>query len=384
MKSCCPLISKTMIYVGSPTIRNRGTIGGTLADADRTAELPAVAVALEAELIALGPKGARRIPAADFFRGDLSTDKRTDEMLREIRFPVSPNGSLSAFTEATNRHHDLALVGVAVYLEIEDSGTVAKARIVCNGIRVPLPSALNAPNKDFAATVPTPTQFTRRRNLVWTASSPRAIWRPTPSTVAPCCRVWSQGRSGKRSPADRVPSERRKDPRADVGERLREGRTPGGASLALADFLRYELRLTGTHVGARTASAGPVRFINGNTSRSCITLAVQLDGASIETVKALARSGALSPLQEALHEHHALQCGFCTPGFLMTAPRVAGAPIPEPSEQTIRRALAGNICRCTGYVHIVRAIHEAARQRLAEFGAEGEAPELEAQNFCCI
>ena len=134
VKSCCPLISKTMIYVGSPTIRNRGTIGGTLAHADRTAELPAVAVALEAELIALGPKGARRIPAADFFRGDLSTELRTDEMLREIRFPVSPNGSLSAFTEATNRHHDLALVGVAVYLEIEDSGTVAKARIVCNGM----------------------------------------------------------------------------------------------------------------------------------------------------------------------------------------------------------------------------------------------------------
>ena len=134
VKSCCPLISNTMVYVGSPTIRNRGTIGGTLAHADRTAELPAVAVALEAELIALGPKGTRRIPAADFFRGDLSTDLRTDEMLREIRFPVSPNGSLSAFTEATNRHHDLALIGVAVYLEIEDNRTVVKARIVCNGM----------------------------------------------------------------------------------------------------------------------------------------------------------------------------------------------------------------------------------------------------------
>jgi len=134
VKSCCPLISKTMIYLGSPTIRNRGTIGGTLAHADRTAELPAVAVALEAKLIALGPKGARRIPAANFFRGDLSTELRTDEMLREIRFPVSPNGSLSAFTEATNRHHDLALVGVAVYLQLDDNGAVAEARIVCNGV----------------------------------------------------------------------------------------------------------------------------------------------------------------------------------------------------------------------------------------------------------
>ena len=134
VKACCPLIAKTMIYLGSPTIRNRGTIGGTLAHADRTAELPAVAVALEADLIAQSPKGVRSIPADNFFRGDLSTDLRTDEMLREIRFPVSPARSLSAFTEATNRHHDLALVGVAVHLELAEDGTVAKARIVCNGI----------------------------------------------------------------------------------------------------------------------------------------------------------------------------------------------------------------------------------------------------------
>jgi CO/xanthine dehydrogenase FAD-binding subunit len=134
VKSCCPLISKTMIYLGSPTIRNRGTIGGTLAHADRTAELPAVAVALEAELIAQSPNGVRSIPAENFFCGDLSTDLQTDEMLREIRFPVSPARSLSAFTEATNRHHDLALAGIAVHLELAEDGTVAKARIVCNGI----------------------------------------------------------------------------------------------------------------------------------------------------------------------------------------------------------------------------------------------------------
>ncbi len=134
VKSCCPLISKTMIYLGSPTIRNRGTIGGTLAHADRTAELPAVALALEAELIAQSPDGVRSIPAENFFRGDLSTDLRTDEMLREIRFPVAPACSLSAFTEATNRHHDLALAGVAAHLELAEDGTVTKARIVCNGI----------------------------------------------------------------------------------------------------------------------------------------------------------------------------------------------------------------------------------------------------------
>jgi CO/xanthine dehydrogenase FAD-binding subunit len=134
VKSCCPLIAKAMIYVGSPTIRNRGSVGGTLAHADRTAELPAVAVALEAELIAQGPRGRRRIAAAKFFRGDLATDLQTDEMLREIRFPVSPSGSLCAFVEATNRHHDLALAGIAVHLLPDDDGKIANARIVCIGV----------------------------------------------------------------------------------------------------------------------------------------------------------------------------------------------------------------------------------------------------------
>lgn len=134
VRSCCPLLSKTLPYLGPPTIRNRGTIGGTLAHADRTAELPAVAVALDAELIAQGQHGRRSIVAEDFFRGDLTTALQSDEMLREIRFPISPSGSLSAFAEANNRHHDLALAGIAVLLAVNESGAVEKARVVCIGI----------------------------------------------------------------------------------------------------------------------------------------------------------------------------------------------------------------------------------------------------------
>jgi aerobic-type carbon monoxide dehydrogenase small subunit (CoxS/CutS family) len=133
----------------------------------------------------------------------------------------------------------------------------------------------------------------------------------------------------------------------------------------LCDFLRYELRLTGAHVGCAHGVCGACTVsIDGNTARSCLTLAVQADGAIVETVEALAPRGELSVIQQAFHEHHALQCGFCTPGFLITA-RELLARDPEPSEETVRRALSGNICRCTGYVHIVRAIQAAAR-RLAE------------------
>jgi carbon-monoxide dehydrogenase small subunit len=132
--------------------------------------------------------------------------------------------------------------------------------------------------------------------------------------------------------------------------------------LLLSDFLRSELRLTGTHVGCAHGVCGACTVsVNGSTARSCITFAVQMDGAVIETVESLAPRGPLSVIQQAFHEHHALQCGFCTPGFLMTA-RELLARDPDPSEQTIRTALSGNICRCTGYVHIVRAVRAAARK----------------------
>lgn len=151
VSACCPLIAKTMTYLGSPAIRNRGTIGGTLAHADRTAELPAVAIALAADMVALGPGGPRIIPAAEFFLGDLTTALAPQEMLREVRFPVSPAGSRSAFVEAANRHHDLALAGIAVFLERPGDGAVRGARIVCHGIG-PHPIRLTAVEDKLAGT----------------------------------------------------------------------------------------------------------------------------------------------------------------------------------------------------------------------------------------
>lgn len=140
--------------------------------------------------------------------------------------------------------------------------------------------------------------------------------------------------------------------------------------LLLSDFLRAELRLTGTHVGCGHGVCGACTIsVDGNTARSCLLFAVQMDGAAIETVESLAPRGPLSVIQQAFHEHHALQCGYCTPGILMTT-RELLARDPDPSEQTIRSALSGHICRCTGYVHIVRAI-QAAAQKLAEAARHG-------------
>ena len=126
--------------------------------------------------------------------------------------------------------------------------------------------------------------------------------------------------------------------------------------MTLADCLRHELRLTGTHVGCEHGVCGACTvMVDGKSVRACLMLAVQADGSEVRTVEGLASSDALSPLQAAFREHHALQCGFCTPGMLMTAHALLQAE-PDADEKRVREVLSGNICRCTGYVSIVKAV----------------------------
>jgi aerobic carbon-monoxide dehydrogenase small subunit len=124
----------------------------------------------------------------------------------------------------------------------------------------------------------------------------------------------------------------------------------------LIHFLRDELNLTGSHIGCDTGNCGACSVIvDGTLVKSCMMLAIQADGASIETVEGLGEGDELTPLQQAFSRHHALQCGYCTPGMLMSATALLRAS-PHPSEAEIRKAIQGNICRCTGYVNIVEAI----------------------------
>ena len=128
----------------------------------------------------------------------------------------------------------------------------------------------------------------------------------------------------------------------------------------LVHHLRDELRLTGTHVGCDTSSCGAcTAIVDGKAVKTCTMLAVQADGADITTIEGLADNGTLHPLQEAFREEHGLQCGFCTPGMIMTAVDLLERN-DKPSEAEIRHALEGNYCRCTGYHNIVRAVQRAA------------------------
>ena len=143
--------------------------------------------------------------------------------------------------------------------------------------------------------------------------------------------------------------------------------------ILLVHFLRENLGMTGTHIGCDTTNCGACTvLLNGRPVKSCTVFAVQADGMSVATVEGLEKDGKLDPVQEGFHEEHGLQCGFCTPGMMITAAALLAAN-PDPSELQIRQAISGNLCRCTGYVNIVKSIQYAARKTRETAG--GKAPD---------
>ncbi len=148
------------------------------------------------------------------------------------------------------------------------------------------------------------------------------------------------------------------------------------ARRSLAELLREDLGLTGTHVGCEHGVCGACTvLVDGRSARSCLLFAAQLEGAQVTTIEGLTPVAGLSPLQTAFGQYHALQCGFCTPGMIVTAHELL-AENPTPSRDEIREAIAGNLCMCTGYVNIVRAIERAA-ERMSAHAAAGDGARAE-------
>ena len=162
-------------------------------------------------------------------------------------------------------------------------------------------------------------------------------------------------RAGLTDPATKIPE---LPVHLTVNGARREGRC--APRKLLVDFLREDLGLTGTHVGCEHGICGACTIlVDGEAARSCLMLAVQADGAEITTVEGLMKDGVLHPLQEAFRQHHGLQCGFCTPGMLLTALDLLRVK-PEPSEADVREGLSAVLCRCTGYHGIIKAVQAAA------------------------
>jgi len=387
--AAAPLLAEALRHVGHGHIRNQGTIGGSVAHADPAAELPAVLLALDAELEIAGPGPTRRVAAAEFFRGWFTTALADDEILTAVHVPPADLAGPAewGFQELSRRHGDFATVLAATLIrrngggEGEDGGRrgeVIDARVVLGGVG-PTPVRATAAEAALLGT-------TGDEGFAAAAAAAPAGCEPASDVHADALyrsemvevlvgRCLSSAR-----PAPSRPVEAGTTTSGDGGDGS-PGVAPSDAVIVngeprpldgvpdrrlLADFLRDDCDLTGTHLGCEHGVCGACTvLLDGDPVRSCLLLAHRAAGHRVTTIEDLGRPDELHPLQEAFRDHHGLQCGFCTPGMVLTALDLL-ARIPDPTEADVRRELSGNLCRCTGYVKIVEAVLAAAGRHREE------------------
>ncbi len=348
------LLAAATPLIGHFQIRNRGTLGGSIAHADPAAEYPAVALALDAELDIAGPAGARTVPAAEFFVGTWETALADDEVLVAVRFPVWGEGSGFSVEEVARRHGDFAIAGCACGVEVG---------------RRPDQSGSHRPVRRRRDAGPSRGRGERTRRCRRRHGRCGGDRQPRRGRVGTSGRP---ARLGRAAAAHRLGGgdascwacDRARPPWLTLSVSL----TVNGERRAitveprktLADALREDCGLTGTHLGCEHGVCGACTvLLDGDAVRSCLVFAVQADDTEITTVEGLAVDGELNPVQAAFQAEHGLQCGFCTPGFVVSATALLERT-PSPSDQEIREGLSGNLCRCTGYQGILRAVHRAA------------------------
>ena len=406
-----PVLRAAMRHVAHLAIRNRGTLGGSLAHADPAAELPMMALLLDATMEVSGPAGPRRITAREFFQSALDTALDDTEMLVRVELPFLPPGTGWGFEQVARRAGDFALAAVAATLAPGADGKIAEARLAVMGahdtpLRIGAAEALLAGEPPEGEALQAAARAARDAVEPYDDLHASADFRRHLVEVLARRALESAARRAGDGDGDgtgreeigREGTDGREPPRGARGGHDREGgadrtdgrRASGARTIRvtvngtpfereveprrlLADFLREDLGLTGTHVGCEHGVCGACTILlDGDSARSCLTLAEQAHGAEVETVEGLGTVDALHPLQRAFHEHHALQCGFCTPGMLMTALDLLRKH-PSPTDTEIRDGLSGNLCRCTGYEHIVRAVRAAAAATAAKATAQNAA-----------
>jgi len=378
-----PLLHETIPYIAHPQIRNRGTIGGSLAHADPAAELPVIALALNARLKAVSTHGERWIEAPDFFQFMFTTALEPDEILTEIEFPAMPERAGWAFVEFSRRLGDYALAGVAAIVTADENGVCTSAKIVYLNLgdnpldsphaavtlvgQPPSEAAFAAaaeaaqPDLDPIGSVHASPDYQRHLAKVLTKRVLRKAFERTNQQISKAAsRHTSKPTNQQTAQSPPLPTANTQSPISITINGVIHQKTVE-PRLLLSDFLRHEIGLTGTHVGCEHGVCGACTvLVDGHPVRSCLTFAVQAHGHEITTVEGLAPNPhELHPLQQGFWEKHGLQCGFCTPGILMTLVPFLETN-PHPTEDQIRHALSGNLCRCTGYQYIVEAVQVAA------------------------
>ncbi len=365
--------------VGSHATRNVGTIGGNVMNGSPAMDTGAPLICAGAIATLTSARGIRDVPVADLFVGPGKTRAEPDELLTSVLLPAPPAGTGSCYVRLEYRRHmEIAIVGVACQVSLDASGSVTDARIA------------------ITALAPTIHRVPEAEVLVVGDNGGSEAVRAAGDAVAAASRA-DLGRSGLRAlpqgdgRGDRPPRDRRgtrarrRPPRPDSRE-PGAARRRGGldmlyqavlavngveypisveAQRSLLSVLRNEIGLTGSKEGCDDSECGACMvLIDGRPVNSCSFLALQANGREITTVEGLSNGGELHPLQRAFLNAGGVQCGFCTPGMLISATALLREN-PSPSEDEVRLALSGNLCRCTGYQKIVSAVLSAADELAA-------------------
>ncbi len=370
--------------VGAPQIRNRGTIAGNLITASPANDTITPLVAMNASVTLASLQGERRIQLQDFYTGVRKTVMRPDEMLVDISFPALKKNQRGTFMKlALRRAQAISVANVAMLLTF-DRNTVQSASITLGSVA---PTIIHAPEaEEFLAGKGLSDQtIDRAAELAKSASRPIDDIRGSASYRYEMIRVMT--RRGLRLIRDKrersgfpdepvllwgknhqnVPTRpAKKDASGTIirtrinGKEYTFHNVPGKTLLRL---LREEGALTGTKEGCAEGECGACTvFLDGKAVMACLVPAPRAHGAEIITVEGLAQGEQLHPVQEAFIANGAVQCGYCTPGFLMSAAKLLEEN-PHPKKAEIEQAITGNLCRCTGYYKIVQAIEAAGRQK---------------------
>lgn len=370
--------------VGSPQIRNRGTVGGNLITASPANDTIGPLMALGGKVLLRSTRGERWIPLTEFYQGVRRTVMAPDEMLVEIAFPAMAAQQKGTFLKyALRKAQAISVVNLSVVLSVGEDGEIASASITLGSVAPTVVHAADAEQFLVGKTLDDAAirEASRRAQL---AARPISDVRGSAEFRRYLIGVLTE--RALKSVASG--SEREGIPEHPVFLRSPEWAPPvleqtvqhgegkaietwingvaqrfeGGQSKTLLRLLREEGNLTGTKEGCAEGECGACTvFLDGQAVMSCLVPATRAHGAEITTIEGLAASGRLSRVQEAFVEEGGVQCGYCTPGFVMSATKLLEEES-SPDQDQIRQAITGNLCRCTGYYKIVQAIEKAAQE----------------------